>query len=105
MSEGLSAWCLVLAAEIGDKDLPNLGTRQGHQSGSRAEHLPVNQGPVGQVRGPRIHEQVPGGQRCNISTEGNHECACACDWRVADVCECVGGCAHALALTCSDLQS
>lgn len=95
---GALCWLLELETSVS----PNPDTRQGHQSNSRAEHLCVNQGPVGQVRSPRICEQVPDGQRCNISTQGIHKCACACDWRVVDVCVCVR--THALTCT-SDLQS
>lgn len=88
MSEGLSAWLWLLGLETSVS--PNPGTGQGHKSESRADHLGVNQGPVGQVKGLRIHEQVPDGQRCNINTPGIHECACACDRRVAGVHVCVG---------------
>lgn len=93
---GALCWLLELETSIS----PNPGTRQGHQSNSRAEHLCVNQGPVGQVRSPRICEQVPDGQRCNISTQGIHKCAYACDWRVVDVCVCVCVCSH----TCTYLH-
>ena len=46
----------------------------------------VSWGPIGQVRGAGIQAEVPDGQRGRASTQGIHECACACEPGECRVC-------------------